>query len=48
MEVMDTAIHTEFYWHINTEEGDEEVEYFRKCTQNMALTFATRHMDKNL
>lgn len=32
---------TEFYWHINTEEGDEEVEvgYFRKRNQNMALTF---------
>lgn len=35
---MDTAIHTEFYWHISTEEGDEEVGYLRKCNQNVTLT----------
>lgn len=38
MEVKDTAIHTEFYWQANIKKVTEDIGYFRKRNQSMALT----------
>lgn len=45
MEVKDTAVHTKFYWQVNTDKGTEEVGYCRKQS-NHGINFAMLHVGK--